>query len=291
MRVTSLYQNGKPVVSMEFFPPRNESAAAEFGTLIENLSKLQPDYMSITFGAGGSTRDGSYQAVKEVMVDKQQPTVAYIAGYGLGPEEIRQVLDQYKALGVETIFVIRGDKPRGNDFTPHPDSFSHASEMIEFIKTHYDFTIGCAGYPEGHVEAESLEKDIDYLKQKVDSGAEYVVTQYFYDNQFFFDYCEKCRNAGITVPIIPGIMPVYTVKMTNMLAKVCGSSIPPELQNKLEAVDPEDKNKVIELGIDYATDQCRGLLKEKVQGLHFYTMDRSKSTSEIIQRLKQEERL
>ena len=291
MRVTSLYQNGKPVVSMEFFPPRNESAAAEFGTLIENLSELQPDYMSITFGAGGSTRDGSYQAVKEVMVDKQQPTVAYIAGYGLGPEEIRQVLDQYKALGVETIFVIRGDKPRGNDFTPHPDSFSHASEMIEFIKTHYDFTIGCAGYPEGHVEAESLEKDIDYLKQKVDSGAEYVVTQYFYDNQFFFDYCEKCRNAGITVPIIPGIMPVYTVKMTNMLAKVCGSSIPPELQNKLEAVDPEDKNKVIELGIDYATDQCRGLLKEKVQGLHFYTMDRSKSTSEIIQRLKQEERL
>ncbi len=288
MRATNLYESKKPVISMEFFPPRNEKTAETFGTLIDNLSELNPDYMSITFGAGGSTRDGSYQTVKQVMVDKNLPTVAYIAGYGLGPDEITDVLDKYNSLGVETIFVIRGDKPKGDDFTPHPDSSAYASDMIAFIKERYDFTLGCAGYPEGHVEAKSLEKDIKYLKLKVDNGAEYIVAQYFYDNKYFFEYVEKCRAIGINVPIIPGIMPVYTVKMTNMLSKVCGSSITDALQNRLDAVDAEDKDAVLNLGIDFATEQCRELLKEGVAGLHFYTMDRSKSTTEIINRLKQE---
>ena len=222
------------------------------------------------------------------MVDKNLPTVAYIAGYGLGPDEITDVLDKYKELGIDTIFVIRGDKPSGADFTPHPDSFSYASDIIAFIKERYDFTLGCAGYPEGHIESESLEKDIEYLKLKVDKGAEYVVAQYFYDNKYFFDYVEKCRAIGINVPIIPGIMPVYTVNMTNNLSKVCGTTIIDTLQRLLEVVDTDDKDAVLNLGIDFATEQCRGLLKEGVAGLHFYTMDRSKSTTEIINRLRQE---
>jgi len=163
-----------------------KKAAETFGTTIANLAALKPDYMSITFGAGGSTRDGSYQTVKKVMIDTNLPTVAYIAGFGLRPNEITAVLDKYKDLGIETIFVIRGDKPKDDDFTPHPDSFSYASDMIAFIKERYDFTLGCAGYPEGHLEAENLEKDIEYLKLKVDNGAEYVVAQYFYDNNYFF---------------------------------------------------------------------------------------------------------
>ena len=291
MRVTDLYESKKPVISMEYFPPRNAKAAETFGTLVDNLSKLNPDYMSVTFGAGGSTRDGSYQTVKQIMVDKNLPTVAYIAGYGLSPDEITSVLDKYKNLGVETIFVIRGDKPRGDDFNPHPDSLAYASDMIAFIKERYDFTLGCAGYPEGHVEAESLEKDIEYLKLKVDNGAEYIVAQYFYDNNFFFEYCKKCREAGINVPIIPGIMPVYTVKMTGMLSKVCGATITNEMQKRLDAVNADDKNAVLNLGVDFAVGQCRGLLKEGVDGLHFYTMDRSKSTTEIINRLKNEKLL
>lgn len=276
---------------MEFFPPRNDDAAQTFSSTIDKLAELKPDYMSITFGAGGSTRDGSYQTVKELMVVKKQPTVAYIAGYGLGPEEIIDVLDKYQRLGVKTIFVIRGDKPKEDGFTPHPQSFAHASDMIAFIKQRYDFTLGCAGYPEGHVEAISLEKDIEYLKCKVDNGAEYVVAQYFYDNAFFFDYVEKCRAAGVTAPIIPGIMPVYTVKMTNMLSKVCGSAIPANLQRRLDAVDANDKNAVLKLGIDFATEQCRGLLKHGAAGLHFYTMDRSYSTTQIINHLKAEKLL
>jgi len=273
---------------MEFFPPRNEKAAQSFGNIIDNLSAMKPDYMSITFGAGGSTRDGSYQTVKQVMIEKKQPTVAYIAGFGLGPDDIKDVLDKYSDLGVETIFVIRGDKPRDDSFVPHPDSFSYASEMIAFIKKNYDFTLGCAGYPEGHIEAESLDKDIEYLKLKVDNGAEYVVCQYFYDNQFYFDFVEKCQAKGINVPIIPGIMPVYTVKMTQMLSKVCGSKITDALQKELDAVDAENKDAVLNTGIQYALNQCKGLLKAGVPGLHFYTMDRSKSTTEIISQLRQE---
>lgn len=288
MRVTDLYKGQKPVISMEFFPPRTEAAEEKFNTTLDTLAALSPDYFSMTFGAGGSTRDGSYQAVKNMTREKKLPTVAYVAGYGLGPDEICQVLDAYEALGVETIFVIRGDKPSDDNFKAHPDSFSYAGDMIAFIKSRYGFTLGCAGYPEGHLEAQSLEEDITHLKEKVDAGAEYVMCQYFYDNQFFFDFTDKCRAKGIDVPIIPGIMPVYTVKMTRMLSRVCGSSIPAGLEEKLSALDPEDKEGPIRLGIDVAVDQCRGLLEKGVDGLHFYTMDRAKSTTKIIEKLRQE---
>jgi methylenetetrahydrofolate reductase (NADPH) len=291
MRVSSLYESKNPVISMEFFPPRNEKAAQSFGKTIDDLAELKPDYMSVTFGAGGSTRDGSYQTVRKVMIDKKQPTVAYIAGYGLSPEEITEVLDKYQDLGIETIFVVRGDKPNNETFTPHPQSFAYASEMIAFIKQRYNFTLGCAGYPEGHLEAQSLEKDIEHLKRKVDNGAEYVVAQYFYDNTLFFNFIEKCKASGIGVPIIPGIMPVYTVKMTHMLSKVCGSTITKELQSKLDAVDANDKDAVLKLGIDFSTWQCKELLKKGVSGLHFYTMDRSHSTRQIINNLKEEKLL
>lgn len=288
MRVSHLYESKQPVISMEFFPPRDEAAAQKFSGIVDKLSKHTPDYMSITFGAGGSTRDGSLQTAKELLINQKQPTVAYIAGYGLGPDAITEVLDSYKALGIETIFVIRGDRPRDDAFVPHPESFSYASELISFIKQRYDFTLGCAGYPEGHTEAPSLEKDIENLKRKIDNGAEYVVAQYFYDNAFFFDYVEKCRAAGVSVPIIPGIMPVYTVKMTHMLAKVCGATISPELAKQLDALDSDDKQAVLETGIEFATEQCRELLGNGLPGLHFYTMNRSYSTGKILQTLKNE---
>ncbi len=292
MRVTKLYNKSqKPVISFEFFPPRDEDTAVKFYTTVDELARLNPDYVSMTFGAGGSTKDGSYQAVKGLMEDKKLPTVAYIAGFGLAPDEIRNTLDNYKALGVETIFVIRGDEPRSSDFKPHPDSFPYASELIKFIKANYDFTLGCAGYPEGHIQAESLDKDIEYLKLKVDNGAEYVVTQYCYDNRIFFDYVEKCRAAGITVPIIPGIMPVYTVKMTHMLSKVCGTTLPESMTAGLDKLADADSQAVLDFGIDFALTQCQGLLEGGVKALHLYTMDRSRSTTEIITRLKQDGRI
>ncbi len=289
MHVGKLYaSNKKPIISFEFFPPRNEKAAQTFGKVVDTLFELKPDYMSVTFGAGGSTRDGSYQTVKQLIEEKKIPTVAYLAGFGLGPDEIVQVLDNYKALGVETIFVIRGDKPQSPDFAPHPESFANASDLIAFIKGRYDFCLGCAGYPEGHIQAESLEKDISFLKLKQDNGAEYAVAQYCYDNDVFFTYVEKCRTAGVTIPIIPGIMPVYTIKMTNMLAKVCGTAITPALQSGLDKLTAADADAVLDFGIDFAVEQCRGLIEGGISTLHFYTMDRSRSTTEIVNRLRVE---
>ncbi|QTA92324.1 methylenetetrahydrofolate reductase [NAD(P)H] [Desulfonema magnum] len=289
MRVGNLYENKeKTRLSFEFFPPRDEKAEAGFYKVVDDLTKLSPDYMSVTFGAGGSTKEGSYQAVKKMITEKNLPTVAYIAGFGLGPDEITTVLDKYKELGVETIFVIRGDEPRTDDFTPHPDSFSYASDMLSFIRERYDFDLGCAGYPEGHIQAESLDKDIEYLKLKVANGAKYVVAQYCYDNTLFFKYVEKCRAAGIAVPIIPGIMPVYSIKLTNMLCKLCGAMIPEEMAAKLDSLAEADKSEVAAFGVDFAIKQCSELLKHGVDGLHFYTMDRSKSVTEIVNRLRED---
>jgi len=287
MKVGNLYRTQRrPSVSFDFFPPRDEKAEAGFRTVIDELATLEPDYMSMTFGAGGSTREGSYQAVR-MMMEKKLPTVAYLAGFGLAPDEITQILDRYKDLGVETIFVIRGDEPKNSEFKPHPDSFSYASDIIKFIRDRYDFDLGCAGYPEGHVQAVSLEKDIQYLKLKQDSGAQYVVTQYFYDNNFFYSYVDKCRAAGVTVPIIPGIMPVYTVKLTSMLCKLCGSTIPAWLKEKFDSFSATaDPKEVAALGIKVALEQCKDLLAHGVDGLHFYTMDRAGSVTRIIQQLK-----
>ena len=288
MRVAELYKKKRPVISMEFFPFRDDKTAENFSKTIDTLAPLDPDYLSVTFGAGGSTRDGSAQTIDMIMKEKMRPCVAYIAGYGLGPDDICSILDQYKIRGIETIFILRGDKPKDKDFLAHPESFAHASDLIAFINKRYDFNLGCAGYPEGHVEAHSLEKDIEYLKLKIENGAQYVVAQYFYDNAYFFDYEKQCRKAGIDVPIIPGIMPVYTLKMTRALSKICGTKIPDLLAKKMDAIDGEDKGAVLDLGINFALDQCRELLEKGIPGLHFYTMNRSHSTLEIINRLKGE---
>jgi len=288
MRVSNLLNTSKkPTVSFEFFPARNEKAAETFEKVIDNLAKLEPDFVSVTFGAGGSTREGSYQLVDKLIHEKGLKTVAYLAGFGLGPDEITVVLDGYKKLGVETIFVIRGDAPRESEgFKPHPESLPHSSDLLSFIKARYDFCLGAAGYPEGHIEAESKEKDLEYLKLKVDNGAQYIVAQYFYDNQYFFDFIERCRAMGINVPILPGIMPIYSVKMTETLAGLCGTTITNEIRQGLDKLAPEDKEAVANFGIDFATRQCSELLQRGVQGLHFYTMDRGKSVIEIIKRLK-----
>ncbi len=288
MYAATLYKNQThPSISFEFFPPRDAAAEANFGSVIDHLATLSPDYMSMTFGAGGSTSEGSYQSVK-LMKEKKIPTVAYVAGFGLSPDEIIKVLDRYKALGIKTLFILRGDEPRGTDFVAHPDSFPHASDLLKFIHDRYDFELGCAGYPEGHIQAESLEKDIAYLKLKQDNGAQYVVTQYFYDNAFFYAYVDQCRAAGVTIPIIPGIMPIYTAKLTNMLCKLCGSTLPEGLKKQLDGLAGADAKEMAALGVDVAFEQCKDLLRHGVDGLHFYTMNRTPSVTQIIQRLTDE---
>jgi methylenetetrahydrofolate reductase (NADPH) len=291
MRVSQLLQenNGKPSVSFEFFRPKTEKAARNFESVIDTLGKADPDYVTVTFGAGGSTREGSFELVDNLKNKRGFDVVAYITGVGLAPQDLETVLDRFIDLGVETIFAIRGDEPRGDAaFQPHPEALPHASDLISFIKKRHDVCVGAAGYPEGHIEAESREQDIDCLKLKQDCGAEYVVAQFFYDNRDFDDFVRRCRDKGVTIPILPGIMPVYSHSMLQTLSRVCGASIPEEMEQGLAKIPSEDKEAVIQFGIDYATRQCADLLQNGVQGLHFYTMNRARSVDAVLANLRQQ---
>jgi methylenetetrahydrofolate reductase (NADPH) len=288
MKVTEIWQKKKPTISFELFPARNAEAAEKLERVIQQLAVTKPDFVSVTFGAGGSTREGSRQLVEKLKNSLKLEVMAYFAGYGLGPDDIQGVLDTYRDLGVDNILVVRGDPPHGQpDFQPHPGSLAHASDLLEFIRPRYPFCLGAAGYPEGHIEAESKQKDLEYLKLKVDKGAEYIITNYFYDNGYYFDFVAACRGLGIQVPILPGIMPIFSIKMMDNLAKLCGASISGDLRQKLAALPAGDNQALLNFGIDFAFEQCQDLIKAGVPGLHFYTMDRSQSTIGVLTRLRQ----
>ena len=286
MRLTDMWNTRrKPTISFEFFPARSSEAAERLEKVIDRLAALKPDFVAVTFGAGGSTREGSRQLVAKLKDEMGLEVIAYFAGYGLGPEDIVGVLDRYQEIGIENILVVRGDAPR-EDFKPHPKSFPHASDLVEFIRPRYGFCIGVAGYPEGHVEAASKEKDLEYLKLKVSRGAEYIISNYCYDNHYFFDFVQRCRAVGIDVPILPGVMPIYSVKMLEMLAGICGATITERVRAGIAALTEGDKEALHAFGIDFATEQCRELLSMGVPGLHIYTMDRSTSAAAIVTRLR-----
>ena len=289
MRVVDLWKNKKrPTLSFELFPARSEKGAEKLERVIDDLAGLKPDFVSVTFGAGGSTREGSRQLLDKLIHEKGLHVIAYVAGYGLGPDDIVSVLDSYRELGIETILVVRGDPPEAQGFTPHPHSMAHASDLLSFIASRYQFCMGAAGYPEGHIEAESREKDLHYLKLKVESGAGFVITNYCYDNRYYFDFADQCRRVGIDVTLLPGVMPIYSIRMMHTLAKLCGATITREIQDGLAALSPDDTEKLEQFGIDLATRQCRELLKKGVPGIHLYTMDRSRAALEMVGRLRTE---
>ena len=290
MKVTDLWKsNQHPTLSLEFFPPRSEKSAATLEGEIDRLSALKPDFVSVTFGAGGSTRQGSRRLIETLMLEKGLHVMAYFAGYGLGPEDIISILNDYQDLAVENLLVVRGDPPQEmKDFTPHPQSLPHASDLLAFIRPRYSYCLGAAGYPEGHIECESRAKDIEFLKLKVQNGARFVITNYFYDNRFFFDFLDRCQASGLDVPIIPGVMPIFSIKMLEMLSNLCGATITEDLRQAIAALPPDDRQALEDFGIEFAVTQCKGLLEAGVPGLHFYTMDRSRSTVAIVERLRQE---
>lgn len=293
MKVTNLWSAGqKPTVSFELFPPRSSKGTEKLDNTIDALAALKPDFVSVTFGAGGSTREGSRQLVEKLKKEKMLEVMAYFAGYGLGSEDIVAVLDDYQALDAENVLVVHGDIPRvQEDFEPDPQSFPHASDLIAFVRPKYDFCLGAAGYPEGHIDCESKDKDLEYLKLKVENGADYIIANYFYDNKYFFDFVQRCRAIGIDVPIVAGVMPIYSVKMTEMLTGLCGATITDEVREGMASLPEDDNEALVSFGIDFAVSQCRELIETGVQGLHFFTMDQSKSMVGIVNRLRDDELL
>jgi methylenetetrahydrofolate reductase (NADPH) len=288
VKLTDLWASkDKPTLSFELFPARSEKAAANLEKAIDTLSALKPDFVSVTFGAGGSTRTGSRQLAEKLKTEKGLEVLTYFACYGLSPTEISSVLDDYQSLGIENVLAVRGDEPREGDFEPHPDSLPHASDLVSFIKPRYDFCLGVAAYPEGHIDAESKARDLEFLKMKVDLGAEYIITNYCYDNRFFFDFVDRCREAGIDVPILPGVMPIYSVKMMNILAGLCGATITDEINHGLAELPEGDTDVLMNFGIDFAVRQCKELIEGGAPGVHIYTMDRSKSSVGVVNRLRE----
>lgn len=290
MKVTDIWKKAdKPTVSFELFPARSEKAAGRLVKAIDKLVKVEPTFVSVTFGAGGSTREGSLELVRTLVKDRGLEVMAYFACYGLGPDDIIGALNDYREVGVENVLAVRGDPPHDKpDFNPHPESLTYASELVEFLKPRFDFCLGCAGYPEGHIDAESRDRDLEFLKLKVDLGAEFIIANYFYDNQVFFDFVDRARALGIDVPILPGVMPIYNIKMMENLAALCGATITDEIRKGIASLPEGDKAALNDWGVDFAFRQCCELIDKGVPGLHIYTMDRAKSAVALVERLRAE---
>ena len=283
---THEYTNkSRPSYSFEFFPPKDDAGFAQLFDTIGQLVSSKPTYVSVTFGAGGSTRTKTIDLVGRIKNEIGLESMAHLTCVGSDAEEIRGILETLKDRGIENILALRGDPPKGEDkFIKHEKGFGYGNELVEFIKKDFDFCVGVAGYPEGHVECPDKTEDMVNLKRKVDAGADFIVTQLFFDNQFFFDFVERAGAMGIQVPIIPGIMPILNVNQIKRFTKMCGATLPDSLLSKLEAVqdNPEEVRKI---GIDHATAQCENLVAEGVPGIHFYTLNRSNATLKILENL------
>ncbi len=283
MRVCDFLKERDFVLSFEFFPPKRREDEDAFWDTIEKLKRWKPDFVSVTYGAGGSTHDRSIDLAL-ALLNKGFCVVAHLTSISLSREQVKKTLDILKAGGIENILALRGDIPKDPQFVIPKDAFRYAYQLVEFIKANYDFCVGVAGYPEGHIEAPSREKDIEYLKLKVDKGAEFIITQLFFDNKFFFEFLELTQKAGINVPIIPGIMPITNYNQIIRFTKLCGATIPNNLLSLIESL----KDKPDELrraGIEYTINQCRELIDMGVKYLHFYTLNKSPATNIILEAL------
>lgn len=286
MLIKDLLNQGTPSFSFEFFPPKTDEAFDTLMETIRELQKLHPTFVSVTYGAGGSTRRRTIDVVAKAKGELGQESMAHLTCVGSTEEELRDVLDELRRQGIENVLPLRGDPPAGTDvFEKTPGGFGYANELVSFIKENYDFCLGVAGYPEGHQEADDFDTDLANLKLKVDAGADFVITQMFFDNRFYFDFVVQARAIGIDVPLIPGIMPILNLGQIQRFTQMCGASIPEELLERLEAIK-EDADAVRQCGVEHAAQQCRELLEGGVPGIHFYTLNRSTSTRDIFENLK-----
>ncbi|TGN11147.1 methylenetetrahydrofolate reductase [NAD(P)H] [Leptospira ilyithenensis] len=286
MHISQVLERKKTSISFEFFPPKNEEAASDLFQTIQDLSSLNPAYVSVTYGAGGSTRDLTHDLVVKLQQQTGLIIVSHLTCVGATKDEIGQILKRYETSGIHNIMALRGDPPKGQtEFQKMENGFEYAGELVAYIKSNFPkMGIGIAGFPEGHPATPNRLKEIEFLKWKVDQGADYICTQLFFDNNDFYDFVERCEIAGIKVPIIAGVMPVNSRKgMARMAELALGSRFPAKLLKALSRA--EDDSYAENVGIHWATEQVRGLLDHKVAGIHMYTLNKSKATRKIYESL------
>lgn len=286
MKIIDLLNKRKPLVSFEFFPPKTDEGFLLLKNTLEQLKTLSPSFVSMTYGAGGSTREKTVRLVGEIKRDLAIEAMAHLTCVGHSQHELFQILLELKEAGVKNILALRGDPPKGqSQFVPAQNGFSNAVELVSFIKKNFDFCVGVAGYPEKHIESPSFELDYRYLKEKISAGADFIITQLFFDNSAFFNFTQKLENDGFKTPVIAGIMPITDFDQIKRFAQLCGASIPLSMVDRFEKIK-QDKANVIELGVQVATEQCSELISHGVRGIHFYTLNKSQSTKEIFVELK-----
>lgn len=284
MRLDQQFQPGKPTVSFEFFPPKTEEGWNSLYQTIEHLKPLKPSYVSVTYGAGGSTRTKTLELAGKIQNEIGIDVMAHLTCVGHTADEIGSILDQLWASNVRNVLALRGDPPTGGQWVKTPGGFEHADELVAYVRSRHDFFVACAGFPEGHPQCLNVRRDLEHLKAKVDAGSQSVVTQLFFDNNDFLRFRDECRNIGITVPIVAGIMPIGNVSQIKRFVTMCGAKIPHRLLTKLESLE-KNPDDVYKAGIEYAVNQCRDLMFHNVDGLHFYTLNKSPATVEIVKQL------
>jgi methylenetetrahydrofolate reductase (NADPH) len=297
MRIRDRLVHKRPIFSFEFFPPKTEKGEQILWRSLQRLALLEPDFVSVTYGAGGGTRTRTLEVVGKIKRELGIEPMAHLTCVGAGRDELARILDQLADQGIENVLALRGDPPAGEtSFTPPPGGFVHADEFIAFIRERWDFCVGAACYPEVHPEAPDAEADLRHTVGKVEAGAEFLITQLFFDPRVFFDFESRARAAGIEVPVLAGIMPITNLGQVERFTRMCGASIPELLRERLADVE-DDPHEVFWTGVSWAARQCRALLQPVapdafarppagVVGIHFYTLNRSPAARAIFEVLQ-----
>jgi methylenetetrahydrofolate reductase (NADPH) len=271
-------------LSFEFFPPKDAAAESRLFQTITNLKGYQPTFVSVTYGAGGGTLKNTRKVIVRIKGETPLTPMPHLTCVEQSQKDLENILEDYKKSGVENVLALRGDPPKGQDrFEAHPDGFCYAIDLVRLAIAMGGYSIGVAVYPEGHVEAPDLETDMYYTKQKIDAGADFAITQMFFDNRFYYNFMERAGKAGITIPIIPGIMPITDIEKTKKFGKMTGATIPKSIVEPMEKA--ASREEALKLGVEFATKQCEDLRQNGVKYFHFYTMNQSRAVTEIVENL------